>query len=268
VRSFGADEKATREAAEREVAPLLRGFVARRKFAFILGQTRRRVAMRESLRFERTRVFGHVRRLFRAFGDRFVEGGFLRHRDDVFYLTVDEILGFVRGTTASVALQATSDLRRAEFAAYRAAEPPDERFWTWGAVHVANQYRRPTAAEPPPTGDEMKGTPCSPGVIVATARVVRDPREIPDLKGAILVAHRTDPGWIPLYPTAGAILVERGSLLSHSAVVARELGIPGIVGARGLLSVGDRRRDHRHGRHYRPDLEGRWPTLTLPSPRG
>ncbi|MFT6820368.1 MAG: phosphohistidine swiveling domain-containing protein, partial [Myxococcota bacterium] len=71
--------------------------------------------------------------------------------------------------------------------------------------------------------------------VIGIARVVTDPRKTPDLNGGILVAHRTDPGWVPLYPTASAILVERGSLLSHSAVVARELGLPAVVGARGLL---------------------------------
>jgi pyruvate,water dikinase len=50
-----------------------------------------------------------------------------------------------------------------------------------------------------------------------------------------MVAERTDPGWVPLFPTASAILVERGSQLSHSAIVAREMGIPAIVGIAGLM---------------------------------
>ena len=63
------------------------------------------------------------------------------------------------------------------------------------------------------------------------------------LSGEILVAERTDPGWVPLYPAVSGILIERGSILSHSAVVAREMGIPTIVGITGLvntLSTGQR----------------------------
>jgi pyruvate,water dikinase len=56
-----------------------------------------------------------------------------------------------------------------------------------------------------------------------------------DLEGHILTTLRTDPGWAPLFPASAGILVERGSTLSHSAVVARELGIPAVVGVPGLL---------------------------------
>ena len=58
-------------------------------------------------------------------------------------------------------------------------------------------------------------------------------------QGEILIAEYTDPGWIMLFPAASGILVERGSLLSHSAIVSRELGIPAVVGIIGLLDNGD-----------------------------
>ena len=64
--------------------------------------------------------------------------------------------------------------------------------------------------------------------------VVRDPRNAQLPAGRILVAEHTDPGWIMLFPSAIGLLVERGSLLSHSAIVARELGIPAVVSIRGL----------------------------------
>jgi pyruvate,water dikinase len=66
--------------------------------------------------------------------------------------------------------------------------------------------------------------------------VVHHPREVADLNGDILVTASTDPGWVTLFPNASGILVERGSLLSHSAIVSRELGKPCIVGITGLLS--------------------------------
>ena len=63
------------------------------------------------------------------------------------------------------------------------------------------------------------------------------PEETTTLNGDILVTSSTDPGWVTLFPTASAILVERGSLLSHSAIVSRELGIPCIVSISGLLQT-------------------------------
>jgi len=65
-------------------------------------------------------------------------------------------------------------------------------------------------------------------------RVITDPRNAKLKAGEILVAERTDPGWIMLFPSASALLVERGSLLSHSAIVAREMGIPAIVSISGV----------------------------------
>jgi pyruvate,water dikinase len=67
------------------------------------------------------------------------------------------------------------------------------------------------------------------------ARVVRDPKQARLTAGCILVADHTDPGWIMLFPSASGLLVERGSLLSHSAIVARELGIPAVISIPGLL---------------------------------
>jgi pyruvate,water dikinase len=65
-------------------------------------------------------------------------------------------------------------------------------------------------------------------------KVVRSASDDLRLDGEILVTPRTDPGWVPLYPSVSGLLVERGSLLSHSAIVAREMGLPAIVGVAGL----------------------------------
>jgi pyruvate,water dikinase len=65
-------------------------------------------------------------------------------------------------------------------------------------------------------------------------RIVRDPRTASLDPGEILVAERTDPGWILVFPAAAGLIVERGSMLSHSAIVARELGIPAVVSIPGL----------------------------------
>ena len=82
-----------------------------------------------------------------------------------------------------------------------------------------------------------RGTGCYPGVVEAPLRVILSPKDSLDVGGRILCTVRTDPGWAPLFPSSSGILVERGSTLSHSAVVARELGIPAVVGVPGLLDI-------------------------------
>ena len=86
------------------------------------------------------------------------------------------------------------------------------------------------------TGD-LAGVGCCPGIVRARVRIVRDPREAGDLAGRILVPERTDPGWTLLFPIASGLLVQRGSLLSHAAIVAREVGLPCVVGIADLLDT-------------------------------
>jgi pyruvate,water dikinase len=88
----------------------------------------------------------------------------------------------------------------------------------------------------------MKGQGCCPGVVRGPVRLVGDPKRASVHPGEIIVAERTDPGWVMIFPSAAGLLIERGSLLSHSAIVARELGLPTIVSLAGVtrwLSDGD-----------------------------
>ena len=76
-------------------------------------------------------------------------------------------------------------------------------------------------------------TPASPGTITGRARVILDPTGAHLEPGEILVAPSTDPGWTPLFLTAGGLVMEMGGAISHGAVVAREYGIPAVVGVTG-----------------------------------
>lgn len=234
-----AAESAVRRGAEQRAFAKLSG-IRSLIFRRVLHQARVRVRDRENLRFLRTRIFGLCRDIFRSLAVHFVRARHIDSVEDVFYLTVPEILGMVRGTAASVALRETIQVRRKEYDAYRTEPPPDDRFHTRGAVHIANPFRRPRRA---PAGEGLVGTGCCPGIVEGEVVVLADPHEGARLDGQILVAFRTDPGWVPLYPAISGLLVERGSLLSHSAVVAREMGLPSIIGIAGLtasLKTGDR----------------------------
>ena len=81
----------------------------------------------------------------------------------------------------------------------------------------------------------LRGTPASPGRVTAKARVILDPTGAHLAPGEILVAPSTDPGWTPLFLTAGGLVMEMGGAISHGAVVAREYGIPAVVGVAGAI---------------------------------
>jgi pyruvate,water dikinase len=204
-------------------------------FRWVLRHARNRVRDRENLRFERTRVFGRARQIFVELGRRLYAVDELNEPHAVFYLTVDEILGFVDGTTTCTDLRGLAGVRKAEYDRFGQLPPPAERFVTHGIVHQGNLFQ-PAQAQmiAVPQGDELRGIGCCPGVVRGTARLVTNPLTVQLAPGDILVAERTDPSWIMIMPAAAGLLVERGSLLSHAAIVSRELGIPSIVSLAGV----------------------------------
>ena len=90
--------------------------------------------------------------------------------------------------------------------------------------------------EAPGVEERRQGLGCCPGIVRGPVRLITDPLRADLERGSILVAEHTDPGWILVFPSATGILVERGSLLSHAAIVARELGIPTVVSIPGLTA--------------------------------
>jgi pyruvate,water dikinase len=231
------DEGAIRANAEQRVKSALAAKPLKKSiFFWVLAQARGRVRDRENLRFERTRLFGRVRRIFLEIGTRFQADSILEHSRDIFWLEKDEIFGFIDGTASTTNLRGLAELRRTEFTAWQEGEPPADRFETWGVVSHGQSYRSMVTETAAPTGSTLKGIGCCPGLVRGRVRVITDPRHATIQQGEILVAERTDPGWIMLFPSCSALLVERGSLLSHSAIVAREMGIPAIVSLPGLTS--------------------------------
>lgn len=229
------DQEARRRTeAEQRAAKHLRGHPFRRAiFRWVVKNARRRVRDRENLRFERTRVFGRVRRIFVELGKRLAAEGVLGQPRDIFYLDHQQVMGFVDGTASCTDLRGLVAVQKREFQRYREAASPADRFSTRGAVHLGNPFTAEQAEPDLPAG-ERQGIGCCPGIVRGTVRVISDPRGATLRSGEILVALRTDPGWITLFPAAAGLLVEHGSILSHSAIVAREMGIPAIVSVPGV----------------------------------
>jgi len=223
------------QAAEQRVSSMFARRPFRRiAFKWVLANARQAVGYRENLRFERTRVFGRVRRIFMELGRRLYALDRIDDPRDVFFLEIDEVLGFVEGTSSCADLRKLAGVRREEALRYRSEPPPPDRFETRGPVAQAI----PAKTETPATqnaADSTKGRGCCPGIARGRACVVRDPKICHLHSGEVLVAERTDPGWVTLFPLAAGLLVERGSLLSHSAIIARELGLPTVVSLPGLM---------------------------------
>jgi len=196
---------------------------ARRVWAS-LADLRAAVARREALRLERTRLFGMYRSAYRALGQRLAEAGTLAAPLDIFYLTETEIQAAVRQGGAPWASLVAS--RQAEFDAYRLAPAPAGRLCS---------PARPTAPAALPIG-ALGGTGCYPGEVRGEVVVITDPAQadVSAVHGRIVAALRTDPGWAALFPGCQAVLIERGSALSHSVILLRELGIPTIINIPGL----------------------------------
>ena len=243
VEAMEARERETRANAEMRAFDSIRAsrslFPRTAVFRWVLRNARLGVKNRENLRFARARIYDLLRDMFRSIGRRLVREGLLDHTDDVFYLTVEELWDYIKGTAVTANIRELAALRKTEFDEYRRDEEaaPDDRFETFGMVYDRNLFRDWTSVPLEAEEGVLQGTGCCPGEVTGPVKVIRSPSDDMSLSGEILVAGRTDPGWVPLYPSVSGILIERGSILSHSAIVAREMGIPTVVGIPGLLAA-------------------------------
>ena len=228
-------EQTRRAQAEQRLMQRL-GSSQRKQAAQALHQARSSVKNRENMRLARTRLFGLFRDLYRALGHRLHEADKLDAPLDIFYLTIEEIDAYHEGRAVSAELKPLALARRAEYAAYE-SQPLPHRFQTRGPVYHGNRFEPSHQRAIDPMASTLQGTGCYPGVVEARLKIILSPKDELSVDGQILTTVRTDPGWAPLFPTASGILVERGSTLSHSAVVARELGIPAVVGVPDLLAI-------------------------------
>ncbi|MCB9703286.1 MAG: phosphoenolpyruvate synthase [Myxococcales bacterium] len=194
----------------------------------LLRRARAVIGLREVPKLELVRSIAVVRALARRIGGALVEAGRIDAVDDVFFLRLAEIAAAIDG----------ADLR-AEIAA-RAAARAHEMRRRHVPRFILSDGSEPgagggAAAVDAPDG-ALRGAAASTGVIRGVAHVVLDPREARLAPGEILVAPATDPGWTPLFLAASGLVMEMGGAMSHGAVVAREYGIPAVVGVADATS--------------------------------
>ena len=216
-------------------AKMLRGLIRRMR---VLG------GLREAPKFYAIRMMDLHRTGLLASARQVVARGQLECADDIFFVPFETLKQFAAG--AAVDLKPIVAQNRAEYERECA-----RRQWPRVLLGSGEAYYEGIASTAE-SGDDLVGDPVSPGVAEGRVRVVLDPRGVRLEPGEILVCPATDPGWTPLFLTAGGLVMETGGLVTHGAVVAREYGIPAIVGvhqATTRLRTGQRVRvDGNRGR--------------------
>ncbi len=188
----------------------------------LVEKTKKFIQNRERLRLYRTYVYSVVRNIFLAYGRNFVEQGVLDSVEDVFFLTKQEV--FQEQTENYRQLVGQRKFHHQQCA----TKPTYNRVVFFGQVALAvKSYTN---------GNALQGIPSGNGVVKARVSLMNSTKDRLDV-GNIILTKRTDPGWIGLFPKASGLIVEHGSMLSHSFVVARELNLPAVVGVEGATTI-------------------------------
>jgi pyruvate,water dikinase len=212
----------------------LRGPVVRR----LVRVARNLLPMREHPKFLLIRAMGYIRETILECAQLLVTSGRMVSVDDVWYLELPELLAALEDENRE--LKELISARRVEFSRYLKMSPP--RVITSDGEIPVVKY---SVADLPEGA--LAGNPVSNGVVEGLARVVLDPNTEILSPGEILVAPFTDPGWTPLFINAAGLVLEVGGLMTHGSVVAREYGIPAVVGvleATRKIRTGQRIRVH------------------------
>ncbi len=190
--------------------------------------TLNRIKDRENYRFYRTKGFDLVRKIFRAIDDNLYREKLIEQSGDSLYLEYEEIIN----QELSLNYKQIIREQKSVYNYYQTINRVN-RYYQKGNNFIAVERFKSHLVK-----NIIKGVACSSGVITGELLIIEDNKlKDIDISGKILVAKYFEPGWINLFSKAVGIISERGGLLSHTAILFRELGIPAIVGAKGILSI-------------------------------
>ena len=206
--------QAAQQTVERRLGPIRRALFRR-----VLRRAQAQMRRRDNSRHFMAKLELPRRQLFVALGRRLAAQGVLADAEDIFFLTHDEIATAVKDEAATDLSQKTA-ARRAAYEFWCEYQPPE-------ALDAVGQPVPPPAK---PVEEGLTGIPASSGVARGPVRIIHRPEEADRLKsGDILVTLATDPGWTPVFPLVGGLVLVYGGQLSHGAIVAREYGVPAVV---------------------------------------
>jgi pyruvate,water dikinase len=238
-RRFEQGEQEAREAAERIMDHVgRRGFRARRVQRLMVVY-RQMGGLREHPKYLITAILDECKKAILSEAEQLASKGVLKRPEDAFFLTLDELIQLAKGEFARD-VSALIEERKEQYEWHQTLKPP--KVMTSEGEIVTGSPRQGEFPE-----GALVGMPASAGVVEGKARVILSPEKASLKEGEILVAPHTDPGWTPLFQSAKALVTEVGGLMTHGSVVAREYGIPAVVG------VDDATRKIQDGQRIRVD---------------
>ena len=227
--------KRQRRAHERAMSRLQSSSWWRRAWLkLLIRRARAGISHRETMKDLVIRRLDRSRLVYRELNRRLVARQLTSSPDDMFFLVWDEVKALVLGSRSRDEIAEVVAARRRDYRWSRQVEVPKLQEGTPRTLDATDM----------PRGLKLTGMGVSPGRVTGLARVVSDPRNGATIEpGEILVAPVTDVAWTPLFAQAAGLVVEVGGLLSHGSIVAREYGVPAVVGVAGatrIIRTGDR----------------------------
>lgn len=223
-------KKARLEATDRILNKFSKNPLERVLFEKILQKAQQYIVIRENLKTTWVRGLSAMRVLYLTIADKFVNEEILENRDDIFYLKMTEISDIIAGNLRKGQLKDGIKERKKEKIECERLDVPEV---VVGKPSPIEELKGTVELK-----EKLEGIGCSHGVVTGRARVVLDPSECSEFnEGEILVAPITDPGWSPLFVTAGGLVMELGGTLSHGVIIAREYGIPVVVGVKNAVKI-------------------------------
>jgi phosphohistidine swiveling domain-containing protein len=193
-------------------------------FLKLLKLTQKYMMLRENQQFYIGQGYPIARRITLEIGSHLVEMEVIKDPQDVFFLTIDEVRGMILKREENKGLSMIIIERKKEYELLRKLEPPPLI-----TKHGAKSW---------PGKEILKGIGASPGMVSGRVRIISDIEEFGQFEeGEILVTPTTNPSWTPLFMMAKGVVTEVGGLLSHGAVVAREYGIPAVLGVKNASKI-------------------------------
>jgi phosphohistidine swiveling domain-containing protein len=197
-----------------------------RRGNFYLKQTKKYLRQREELRILRAKVFSLSRKIFLEMGRKMKNENIIENHRDIFYLELNELLDNVLGKR----LKKEIKLRKIEYKEYEKINPGNILHTKEDKeIIITNNIQKELV------GDLIKGRPCSNGEVYDQVNLIKNSTPSFNKNYGIIITETADPGWAPILSICKGIIIEKGGILSHISILARELGVPCIINVPGIM---------------------------------
>ena len=206
---------------------------------YALKTAKESITAREEMRLLRSLAYGLARRVFIQFGTLLNQSNLLHSATDIFFMSREEILGWAERKSSIFGVAEMIKERQKVFKVYKNSPTPPGRVKTYGSD---TSLLIPDEDSENLQKEGLRGIPASAGTVRGTVVCMKEFNSDQDLRGKILVTRQTDPGWTIVFPLLSGLVTERGNILSHAAIVSRELRIPSVLAvekATDILKSGD-----------------------------